>query len=803
MSEDVLNLFTPADFAQRAQDILHAELSERIAEILKEEWGVGWTDTLNRKIVELNKRRLAKDPSASPRKLIKIENGRPRWDFAEMLKSFQASVADFPRFTASHKKIATLCSHLIGGRIDLAHKDDRSALDAKFAKRHISILIDLLRTIGGTAKVEEAKTLLAHIDKLGARTGGIGIESGPPSKVAGSKAGDEIKQIRSMLEDLVVKSEGAESPPPGNRSQERAAFEDRQKPQAAPLVAAEAASGGRRRTAIPPPQRGVVLFPIVDGGANAVHGSLGYISCATYRPESRQDIVSLIVGFEGHGRSDLYYQAISDARYTEADHAKAALYTRAKIDPGNFGGNSFTLAAAIADKTARYGLPKELAGKFIIATGALPKGGRGEIAAIDSFEGKLAVIEREAPPASILLLPAANLTPTTQRVLERLQASGRISWRAISHVGELDGWFSPASEGDDSPERISAVAVELGGRPVASPVAKAVDPKPAPPVPNKRFGLAALVVAAALTGVALLAGVYFVSDRQVATRADPVQQEQARLAIAKLNELGAAVRASPDDARPCIALRDSGNLLSEMTQRLFREDHERVTAEMQQCASQLAASDRRLAELRAATDSLDPNLTGTMERMASARKQLTAFDLTRMSPDERPRLVGTGDQAQARLAESDRRIKPLLDAHAAWRTNGSAVTMRALGEADRSLSDFDRSRAVAGLREALRDAEKARSDLAASAARWSALQAAIDRTGREPIEFYYRPLRNAVESINSFDLEIATPAQRHQVTQARQLLNASAVAPPATPTPSTIAPLQRRRNDDFGTIPSR
>jgi hypothetical protein len=231
-------------------------------------------------------------------------------------------------------------------------------------------------------------------------------------------------------------------------------------------------------------------------------------------------------------------------------------------------------------------------------------------------------------------------------------------------------------------------------------------------------------------------------------------------------------------------------VVSKVEAPLQESAQERLESQQRLENQRLLESDVRLNELRAAVASADPILSGTVDRLASARKAITTFDEGRLSGDERARLIAAGDGAQSRLADSDRRISQLMNAHAAWRANFSAFTVRALADGDRGMNDFDKSRNIRGLSEALRDVSVANGELVASAARWRALEQSIDRAGREPIEFYWRPLQSAVNQITSIDRDLASQAQREILSKAQARLD------------QAQAPAAKSKLDDFGTIPS-
>lgn len=613
---------------------------------------------------------------------------------------------------------------------------------------------------------------------------------------AGSRDADALRSLSEKLDQLSTKlSEQQEKAPAPKLAEDPPAS-----------LSLDDLSGeilGVRAKPLPPPARGTVLFPIVSENGLTDASNFGDVYCEALTSTSGSDrwtITGLIPA-----QRNYYYKAIGDARHGERDPVRINAYTHAWVEPGDFSGRSFELAAAIADRAVRYGLLSRLRRKYVIATGQIGRGGK--VQRIGGFASKLKLIERDleslaalAPEGIIFVCPRADFAEAGKDVadwVQRLSARAGLECRPIDDLAELNEWFVD----DDAVKAPPPVAEPKPPVPPRDDIRPA--PRPPrqvapPPKPKRRWPW----LVATGVGLAFVAGLYLAADHQSVERRDPIVDEQARGAIATLAKLGSAVRADAQDAKACAALVDQASLLTGATFAQFPNEHRQGQADLQQCSSRMAQSDGRLNELRAAVAALDPNLTGTVDRLAAARKAVTVFDEGRLSSEERSRLIVAGDRAQSRLAESDRRIAQLMSAHIAWRANGNAFTLRALGDGDRGLSDFDRSRNLPGLSEALRDVDAANKELAASAARWRTLQDSIDRATREPIEFYWRPLKSALDQITSLDRDLASQAQRQLLPQAQTLLTPPRAMPVPSPAPVIPpAPPARRKLDDFGTIP--
>jgi TPR repeat protein len=143
---------------------------------------------------------------------------------------------------------------------------------------------------------------------------------------------------------------------------------------------------------------------------------------------------------------------LSDARADEASERRLE-GVMVRFLRRDFSGASFGLALALADKRARYAAP---AGRMI-ATGSLPCGGRGALAAVDGFDAKvrcvLSGLEGVGPPP-VFACAGANLraaSESTRTALAEAEKSGRIVVRAVEQVGDLADLWGGANPGSASP----------------------------------------------------------------------------------------------------------------------------------------------------------------------------------------------------------------------------------------------------------------------------------------------------------------------------------------------------------------
>ena len=177
-----------------------------------------------------------------------------------------------------------------------------------------------------------------------------------------------------------------------------------------------------------------VLFPCVHGVAA---GQLVKITC--FGSSEMKGPIKVIAGVDDEAARRI----IGAARHGETDE-RAANGVIALFSNPLFGGASFGLALAIADKMTRFGALQEQ--RKIVATGRIPADGCGSVEAIGDFEAKLGLVEQNDSDSILFIFPEKNLKSLSKDFRQRLDALEvkGIQWRAINHIEELDGilWTS-------------------------------------------------------------------------------------------------------------------------------------------------------------------------------------------------------------------------------------------------------------------------------------------------------------------------------------------------------------------------
>jgi len=132
---------------------------------------------------------------------------------------------------------------------------------------------------------------------------------------------------------------------------------------------------------------------------------------------------------------DTAARIIGASRHSESSE-QVALGVIALFDLQLFAGESYGLALAIADKMARYrdGVYTD----NVYATGYIPLDGCGDVAAVDDFEEKLTIMEREGCQTGMFVFPSENLRRagrSARNTLNRFEESG-LTCLPVDHVNE-------------------------------------------------------------------------------------------------------------------------------------------------------------------------------------------------------------------------------------------------------------------------------------------------------------------------------------------------------------------------------
>ncbi len=770
-------MFTPADLAQKAQDIAHGGLSKRLVEIYRESWGPNWFERLNKEIDQVNADRRVENPSWRGRPHVRIVNGEPDWDFSNMLYALIDGAHVIPRLKANKGLIKGIAYKLRDGRNDLAHK--KAGFDPNnrgFAEAHMKNAVQLMKLIDGRDRVNQIEELLGLL-KQGPTEGPSTTRATTEAQTGVDRA--ELSQIRTMLEELLKrasedKQEKAAAASASDRNEEPAVTA------AAPPVENAAATSpskasvlGRRRNAIPPPSDGIVLFPVVSPQLEYAN-DIGCVRCTTYTPASRTDNLSLAPTLLGPGRANLYYQIIQDARASEHDAASALKHTYARIDPNDFGGASFGLAAAIADRSARSGFTGELAGRQIVATGAIEPGGQGSVGPIDGFEAKVRLLEREAAPGAMFIFPLANLERAdaeTRQRLERAAASGRLSWKAITHIQELEAFFGAPQVAPKASlqEHSASAAADAGPSQRRTPAQNWSAMVRSASLPAIHGGWGKLAATGAAIGAIGLAAVMLFAEFSARTRLDPALVQASDERLLKLSRLGASVGAVPIDAPTCRGLLSATSDLTSVDRDRMLAAHRDALAAADRCSTALRESDRRWDTFLREAGALEVRKDAPPDGLAEARRSLTTFDLSRQSEANLRLQLPRGDEAVGIVEKSDSRWAAVATALAKWRDDQSASALDAVVAAWANLSTSDLQRIAGERAQIAATARGLVSDWKASESRLAHLMSAVGALRTDNSPSTREGAESALAAITSFDRSRATSAQSAAIGDAQRL----------------------------------
>ena len=765
--------WTPTDLAQKAQDIAQPAISKRLVEVFTEHWGVNWIDLLNHELRRVAEEKRLRTPEWRARTDLILIKGEPNWDWNVMLLTLSDCVKTVPRLKINAPRLKNLAYELRTGRNQYGHKTgvfDHNNKD--FAEGHIKNTIQMMKLLDGRDRVDQIEDLLRYLQQ------GL-TQSDNAAKIDTTGWTDavdreEIKQIRGMLEELLKRARDEKSslsPLQEAPKQEQAATEA---PSAKPAAASTLKGSvlGRRRNPIPPSQDGVVLFPVVSAFAEYAN-DIGCVRCARYVPQSRPDSYSLVIGLIGPARSNLYYQVIQDARTGEDDPERAFLYTHSRIDPNDFDGSSFGLAVAIADRSARYGFSAKLVGRQVIATGTIEAGGQGAVMAVDGFEAKVRLLEREAAADSMFVFPAANLERAdedTRQRLERARRSGRFSWKAITHVAELDDFFGR----EDEEQKPTPAQPTSASEPVATLAARDATAAMPSGRPNL-FALKApkgwvkLSIAGGLAGAAALAAVSLFAEFSERNRLDPLVVQASDERLMRLARLGTSIGGSPSDARNCRELLAATSDLTTVDRNRMLAVHRDALSAADRCSAALRESDRRWEDLVRAANAAGSSGGSTLDGLAQARVGLTPFDLSRRSEANYREPLTLADEAVATVGESDRRWSSLSTAVARWRSDQSTTALDAVVTGWRALNAQDLQRATGDRAQVAATVRGVVADWTSSEARLGDVMSAASDLRRDNTAANRDNAERTLSQINRFDRSRANAEQRRAIEDAQRL----------------------------------
>lgn len=183
-----------------------------------------------------------------------------------------------------------------------------------------------------------------------------------------------------------------------------------------------------------------VAFPCVHGAAT---GQLVVISC--FQADELKGAIKVVAGVDEQSAQRI----IGAARYAEKDDRAATGVITFFSNP-LFGGESYGLALALADKMTRLGNDENWT--EIYATGSISPDGCGVVEAIRELKEKVDLVNQQGKPGSLFVFPADNLSDSSEEIQEKLtqlEAKG-IQYRAVRHINDLESvLWGPALKEQD------------------------------------------------------------------------------------------------------------------------------------------------------------------------------------------------------------------------------------------------------------------------------------------------------------------------------------------------------------------
>ncbi len=179
-----------------------------------------------------------------------------------------------------------------------------------------------------------------------------------------------------------------------------------------------------------------IFFPCVHGVAS---GQLITINC--FRVGELKSPIKVLSGSD----EETAKRIIGASRYNEEDK-RAAEGVMAVFSNPMFGGESYGLALAIADKLARYNKCSNWSEIYV--TGRIPPDGCGTVEDVGEFEQKLDILLQYGQADSIFLFPEKNIGQHIARVTDKinqLEQNG-ITCKSVKQVGELEGFLWSSNE---------------------------------------------------------------------------------------------------------------------------------------------------------------------------------------------------------------------------------------------------------------------------------------------------------------------------------------------------------------------
>jgi hypothetical protein len=648
---------------------------------------------------------------------IKWVNGRPDWDFNGIMHGIVFYAERYPN-TKNAKEEAAVADKLRRLRNDISHAN----IDDIGARASIERTFEFLRAVqklfedfGASAQSRDVRSMISSYDKYLKDMRSRGATSEPNSfQYREQDVGRTSAEAGSKTPNTDPKAKDAEA------SAEKAdgfkAKPDVQSEQGPKLPT--------RTTDLPEPGPGHVWFPIIGEGVD----EYAYFRVSKNK-ETQPHVLANAPGMD-ESRKRALLQVIDAVRHDEQDDSLSSSTTRFRFG-GEFIGPSFGVAAAFADRSARYGISSQIKDTIIVATGAVFPNKRGEVGQINGLLEKMRFIETSPDSQKagklLFIFPQANLVsvePEVREILTRWKSEvSRIQWRAIAHIDELNdllgtGQAKPGTVPEPKPTDVVVDNTEQAGSAEAAADQsnnENVDIEISVAKP-RRFGrwlttgvAAGLLVAAVISGLSVWIA---------KSRIDPAVLQASDNRITMLATAAEAARATIGNPDFCNKVGSAADSLTDFDKQRLTQDATNAIAYWQSCHDKFAASDGRRSELvRLAVNAKSGN--GDLAALAQATGQITAFDLSRDQTSAIQAALATGKEAVAAVDASRNR---LADFSAAWVQfqedrqkfdNQLQTAMNKITPQDEKLADSGEASAIKVARQYFTDRQQSANRIAA------------------------------------------------------------------------------------------
>ncbi|RUM06400.1 hypothetical protein [Rhizobium chutanense] len=736
-----------------------------LARMLKDRVGPNWLQQLNEQL------KLDRNP-------IQIIDGRPTWDFNQILHAVQfygrrSALVD----ARQEKELALTLKGLRNGISHAGYENIHQVASNESTLEFMRAGKDLLQRFGAVAQARIIATAIHEYEEEMKKT-----KADPPEN--STREHDASPKEPPKQESAKDETSEATKGPETEHADTASAFEEASEKAQNDAPTSSSEHRARESIILPKPKAGVLWFPIIGDGKD---DDFGYFSVT--RNEIPQPNVLVILPGLPDPLKPVVQQIVNDTRATEA-HDLLCTWTTRFRSGGTFVGPSFGLAAAFADRSARYGLRRELEDMTIIATGTIIPNKGGAVDAISGLYQKMALIETSPHSRDLnnilFLFPAANLDGAEERTRLKLNewngVGSRVKWRAVKHIDDLNDLLgSGESEAVNDP----AVAVVINEADLIAPVAEAQVAKPSDPTPpdavpaapapqrRSRLLLPMLGVPIGLAALGAVVGIVMIFDRP---RIDPVQLQQSDLRIQNLVDAAAAADRAPTSKDLCEALGTASEATTEFDKSRLTPEASKAAAQWTWCHNQFAASDGRLSQVEQLAFDVNAGDDTKTLALAQATQAVSPFDMSRAQSDLMKRALATGNIAIAQAAASRDRISAVS---AIWQRvkNGDEQSQPDLERGLRDLTDADMKIASTAESGAIADAKSFLDKRYQQASRLAAFKAAGTHFSPEGDYLSTKAYIDAYDALSAEDksrLSVDGKSRNSGIQQARDRLAASA-----------------------------